>query len=67
MRVSASTIVTSRSGCVRQWLEQNRIDRSKDEAMLIVPVPYRAKAKVVQLNGFTEDEIQGLIRVHGGA
>jgi hypothetical protein len=39
---------------------------NKDEAMLIVPVPYRAGARVVQLNGFTEDEINELIRAHGG-
>jgi hypothetical protein len=40
---------------------------SKDEARLIVPVPYRAQARIVQLNGFTADDLDDLLREHGGA
>ena len=37
---------------------------SKDEARAIVPPIFRAEAKVVQLNAFTSEEIQGMLRQH---
>ena len=38
---------------------------SKDEARGIVPPEFRTKAKVVQLNGFSLHEIEGILREHG--
>jgi len=37
---------------------------SKDEARAIVPPVFRAEAKVVQLNAFTSEEVQGMLRKH---
>ncbi len=39
------------------------VDR-KNEALMIVPSAYRAKAKVVQLNSFSVEEIDELLRHH---
>jgi hypothetical protein len=39
---------------------------SKDEARGIVPPAFRSQAKVVQLNAFTLEEIQGMLRDHQG-
>jgi hypothetical protein len=36
----------------------------KDEARAIVPSPFRAKAKIVQLNSFSMDEIQDALNQH---
>jgi len=36
----------------------------KDEARAIVPLPFRAQAKIVQLNSFSMDEIQDAINQH---
>jgi len=38
---------------------------SKDEARRILPVPYRASAKIVQLNAFTREDLDNLMRKHG--
>jgi hypothetical protein len=38
---------------------------SKDEALGIVPPAFRAQARVVQLNAFTREEIQQILRDHG--
>ncbi len=37
---------------------------SKDEARAIVPPGFRAQAKVVQLNAFTMEEIEKILRQH---
>ncbi len=37
---------------------------SKNEAQMIVPRAYRMKAKVVQLNSFSAEEIDELLRFH---
>jgi len=39
---------------------------SKDEARSIVPPAFRGQAKIVQLNGFTIEEIEGILRQHEG-
>jgi hypothetical protein len=39
---------------------------NKDQARAIVPAAYRAHAKIVQLNPFSMEEIDDLIRHHGG-
>ena len=38
---------------------------SKDDARRILPVPYRADAKIVQLNAFTREDLDNLLRQHG--
>lgn len=38
---------------------------SRDEARAIVPAPYRADAKVVQLNTFTREDLDNILRSHG--
>jgi len=38
---------------------------SKEEARAILPPAYRANAKIVQLNKFTMEEIDELLRDHG--
>ena len=38
---------------------------SRDEARAIVPPPYRADAKVVQLNAFTREDLDKILRKHG--
>jgi hypothetical protein len=37
---------------------------NKDDARRILPVPYRAGAKIVQLNAFTGDDLEELLRQH---
>jgi hypothetical protein len=37
---------------------------SKDEARLVVPPLYRAQANIVQLNAFTLEEMQEILRHH---
>jgi hypothetical protein len=37
---------------------------SKKEALMIVPSAYRSKAKIVQLNSFSVEEIAELLRHH---
>ena len=37
---------------------------SKDEARAIVPPAFRSQAKVVQLNGFSMEEIEDILRQH---
>ena len=37
---------------------------SKNEAQMIVPSAYRSKAKVVQLNSFSVEEVDELLRHH---
>ena len=37
---------------------------SKDEARAIVPPVFRSQAKVVQLNCFSLEEIEGILRQH---
>lgn len=37
---------------------------SKDEARFILPPAFRAQAKIVQLNKFTIDEIDEILRQH---
>jgi hypothetical protein len=39
---------------------------SKNDATMIVPIPYRADAKVVKLNYFTMDEVSELRDYHQG-
>ena len=39
---------------------------SKEEARAIVPPGLRAQSRIVQLNRFTMDEIDELLRKHGG-
>lgn len=39
---------------------------TKDEARMIVPLPYRAGARIVQLNWFTMQEVEDLKTYHGG-
>jgi hypothetical protein len=39
---------------------------NKNEALGIVPPGMRANTRVVKLNRFTMDEIDGLLRRHGG-
>jgi hypothetical protein len=38
---------------------------SKDEARRILPPAFRRDAKIVQLNTFTREEIQKILREHG--
>jgi hypothetical protein len=38
---------------------------TKDEARRIVPAPYRADAKIVQLNAFTRQDLDNILRQHG--
>jgi len=38
---------------------------TKDEARGIVPAPYRAGAKIVQLNAFTRQDLDNILRQHG--
>ncbi|HEY7444100.1 MAG TPA: hypothetical protein VH701_16845 [Vicinamibacterales bacterium] len=37
---------------------------TKEEALRIIPPPYRAAAKVVQLNAFTMKDIEDILRHH---
>ena len=37
---------------------------SKDEARAIIPPAFRAQARIVQLNAFTLEEVQGILRAH---
>lgn len=37
---------------------------SKDEARLVIPPPFRSQAKIVGLNKFTLEQIEGLIAQH---
>ncbi len=37
---------------------------SKDEARNIVPPPFRAQAKIVQLNTWTMEEIEDILQFH---
>jgi len=37
---------------------------SKDEARNIIPPAFRAQAKIVQLNTYTIEEIEGVLRDH---
>jgi hypothetical protein len=39
---------------------------SKDEARFILPPAFRAQAKIVQLNKFTMDKIDNILRHHRG-
>ncbi|HYP67163.1 MAG TPA: hypothetical protein VEP67_02805 [Thiobacillaceae bacterium] len=39
---------------------------SKDQARAIVPAAYRSRTKIVQLNKFTIEEIDDLLRYHQG-
>jgi hypothetical protein len=39
---------------------------TKDEARLTVPVPFRADARIVALNTFTMDQIDGIIESRQG-
>ncbi len=39
---------------------------SREEARLVVPLPYRATAKVTGLNRFTLEELDELYKEHGG-
>lgn len=39
---------------------------SKSEALMIVPRAYRANAKVVQLNSFSVEEVDELLKYHRG-
>jgi hypothetical protein len=36
----------------------------KDEARAIVPPAFRSQAKVVQLNSFSMEEVEGMLRQH---
>ena len=38
---------------------------TKDDAREIVPSPYRADAKIVQLNAFTRQDLDNILRQHG--
>lgn len=38
---------------------------SKDEALGTVPVSFRNQAKIVQLNSFTSEEVDGMLNQHG--
>ncbi|HEX4824019.1 MAG TPA: hypothetical protein VFV19_06880 [Candidatus Polarisedimenticolaceae bacterium] len=38
--------------------------KDKDEAMLIVPTPFRAEARIIKLNAFTEADLVEIKRVH---
>ena len=38
---------------------------SKEDARRILPVPYRVDAKIVQLNAFTREDLDNLLRRHG--
>ncbi len=37
---------------------------SKDEARAILPPVYRSQAKIVKLNKFSREEVEGLLRDH---
>jgi hypothetical protein len=37
---------------------------TREDARRIVPPPYRSDAKVVELNAFTKDEIDDILRQH---
>jgi hypothetical protein len=39
---------------------------SKDEARLVVPVPFRRDARITQLNRFSIEEIDAILRAHPG-
>ena len=51
-----------RDGDHRAWMIVDVA--SREEARAIVPPIYRAQAKVVALNGFTLQEIEGMLREH---
>jgi hypothetical protein len=38
---------------------------TRDEARNIIPPPYRAGAKIVQLNTFTMKDVEDILRQHG--
>ena len=38
--------------------------QSKDEARAIVPPAFRSQAKIVQLNSFSLEEVEGILRHH---
>ena len=38
--------------------------QSKDEARAIVPPAFRSQAKIVQLNSFSLEELEGMLRQH---
>ena len=37
---------------------------SKDEALAVVPAQYRSQARIVQLNSFTMEDIEDILRHH---
>ena len=51
-----------RDGDHRAWIVVDVA--SRDEAKLIVPPIFRAHAKVIALNSFTLNEIEGMLREH---
>ena len=59
----AGAIWGCRDGEHKAWMIVD-VD-SKEEARGIVPPLMRAKAKIVQLNAFTKEEIEDILRTHG--
>jgi hypothetical protein len=53
-----------KDGDHRAWIAVD-VD-SKDQARAILPPAYRQQAKIVQLNRFTIEEIDELLRYHRG-
>jgi hypothetical protein len=53
-----------RDGDHRAWIIAE-VD-NKEQARAILPPAYRPQAKIVQLNKFTLEEIDELLRYHGG-
>jgi len=51
-----------KDGDHRAWMTVE-VD-SKDDARSIVPPPHRASARVVQLNGFTMEDIRDILQHH---
>lgn len=52
-----------RDGVHVGWLVVEARDR--DEIRFVVPPPYRERARVIQLNHFTMEEIRELLEQHG--
>lgn len=53
-----------RDGEHKAWVTVDAKD--KEEALSIVPMPYRSQSRVVQLNKFTLEEIEDFLGNHEG-
>ena len=67
LRTGSHFLTRAEWGCMdgehKAWITVEM--ESRDEARAIVPPPYRAEAKVVQLNAFTREDLDNILRKHG--